>query len=110
MANENVREFTDQNFKTEALSAALPVVVDFWAVWCGPCKMLTPIFDELAAEFAGKIIMGKVNVDDNPQVASQYGVNSIPTLLFIKGGSVSDQQVGLLSKKNLKEKLERLIA
>ena len=81
-------EFTDENFKNEVLSSDKPVLVDFWAQWCGPCKMLTPIIDELADEFKATAKIGKVNVDENPTVASDYGIRSIPCLLFFKNGQV----------------------
>jgi thioredoxin 1 len=109
MGHEHVVDFTDANFQAEALKATLPVVVDLWAPWCGPCKMLTPIVEELAAEFAGKIKIGKLNVDDNPGTASRYSVISIPTLLFIKGGNIIDQHVGLLAKNNLKTKMQAML-
>src|SRR5512137_1562256 len=105
MGHEHVVEFTDANFDAEALKSTLPVIVDLWAPWCGPCKMLTPIVEELAGEYAGKVKIGKLNVDDNPQTASKYSVISIPTLLFIKNGSIMDQHVGLLAKNNLKTKI-----
>jgi thioredoxin 1 len=102
-----LKEFTDSNFATEVLGNALPVVVDFWAEWCGPCKMLTPIVDEIAKELDGKAVIGKLNVDNNPQSAARYGINSIPSLLFVKGGQVMDQHTGLLAKKPLLEKIKR---
>ena len=97
--------FTDANFAEQALRNPLPVIVDFWAEWCGPCKTLTPIIDDIAREMAGKIIVGKVNVDESPDTAARYGVNGIPTLLFIKGGQVLNQQTGLLAKKPLMDKI-----
>ncbi|MBD3422662.1 MAG: thioredoxin [Chitinivibrionales bacterium] len=110
MASEQVVEFNDSNFDEDVLSSDMPVVVDFWAEWCGPCKMLTPIIDDLAQEFEGKIKIGKLNVDNNPGTASKYGVSSIPTLLFVKGGNVVDQHTGLLAKDPLKTKLDNLLA
>jgi thioredoxin 1 len=109
MGHEHVVEFTDANFEAEALKSTLPVIVDLWAPWCGPCKMLTPIVEDLAGEFAGKVKMGKLNIDDNPQTATKYSVISIPTLLFIKNGSIVDQHVGLLAKNNLKTKITTLV-
>ena len=82
---ENALEFTSDNFDSEVLSSDKPVLVDFWAEWCGPCKMLTPTIDSLAAEYAGKVSIGKVNVDDNADIATKYGIRSIPCLLFFKG-------------------------
>jgi thioredoxin 1 len=99
-----VKEFTDSNFTNEVLQNPLPVIIDFWAVWCGPCKMLTPVIEEIAGEMAGKVTVGKLNVDDNPKIAARYGVSGIPTLLFIKDGQVIDQHIGLLTKKQLLDK------
>jgi thioredoxin 1 len=102
-------QLTDANFKPEALEASLPVVADFWAKWCGPCKMIAPIVEELAKEYAGKIKFGKIDVDDNPKTATAYGVMSIPTLIFFKGGKVMGQSVGAMSKADLRRKIEELI-
>jgi thioredoxin 1 len=110
MASDRLVEFTEQNFSDAALGSDKPVVVDFWAPWCGPCKMLTPILEELADEFEDSVVFGKVNVDDNAQIASQYNIISIPTLLFIKNGSVADQHVGLLAREPLKTKIQGFIA
>jgi thioredoxin 1 len=109
MAGGNLAEFTDDNFEAEVLKSSVPVLVDFWAEWCGPCKMLTPIVEELANVYAGKIKIGKLNVDNSPVSASRYGVNSIPTLLFVKGGNVIDQHVGLLAKKGLQAKIDQFL-
>lgn len=103
-------DFTDDNFTAEALQSPLPVVVDFWAVWCGPCKMLTPVIEEIAGELAGTIVVGKLNVDDSPKTAARYGVSSIPTLLFIKNGQVAGQHTGLLGKKALLNKINTTFA
>jgi thioredoxin 1 len=107
---ESLKTFTDGNFAVEALQNPLPVVVDFWAEWCGPCKMLTPIVDEIAKELAGKVVIGKLNVDESPQTASRYSINSIPSLLFIKGGQVVNQHTGLLAKKPLLDKINKTFA
>jgi len=102
-------QLTDANFKPEALEAGLPVVVDFCAGWCGPCKMIAPIVEELAKEYAGKVKFGKLDVDENPKTATAYGVMSIPTLVFLKGGRVIGQSVGVASKADLRRKIEELI-
>ncbi len=96
---------TDANFKNEVLDSQTPVLVDFWATWCGPCKMIAPIVEELAAEYNGKMKFGKLDVDANPQVSMQFGIRSIPTLLVFKGGKVVDQIVGAMPKRNLVEKI-----
>ncbi len=101
--------FTDQKFQEEVLNSELPVMVDFFATWCGPCKMLSPVVEELANEYEGKLKVGKLDVDDNPNTAQTYGVQSIPTILFFKGGQVVDKMVGFQSKDALEEKLEALI-
>ena len=102
-------EFTDSNFQSEALSEDRVAVVDFWAEWCGPCKLVGPIIDELSTEYGDKVRIGKLNVDHNPSVSMQFGVRSIPTILFIKNGKVVDKQVGAASKATLKNKLEAII-
>ncbi len=102
----SLKHFTDSNFKQEVLGSKLPVLVDFWATWCGPCKLIAPVVEELAKEYAGKINIGKLNVEESPKAASQYGVMSIPTLIFFKDGKVADQIVGVLNKTELKRKLD----
>jgi thioredoxin 1 len=109
MAEAGMIEMTDTSFQQDALNAGTPAVVDFWAPWCGPCKMLTPILEELAKDYEGKVVFGKVNVDENPRVASQYGVLSLPTLLFIKNGNVVEQQIGALTKDALKAKIDSFL-
>lgn len=102
-------EFTDTNFKDTALAEGGVSVVDFWAEWCGPCRLVSPIIDELSAEYAGKANIGKLNVDHNPEVSMQFGVRSIPTILFIKNGQVVDKHVGTATKATLKQKIDSLI-
>jgi thioredoxin 1 len=104
----NMVTLTDATFSSEVINSATPVVVDFWAEWCGPCKMLTPVLDELAGEYAGKVKVGKLNIDEHQQLAINYGINSIPTLLFFKGGKVVEQVVGLKSKRDLKVSFDRV--
>ena len=103
-------ELTDSNFEELALKSDKPVMVDFWAEWCGPCRMVGPVVDELAKEYDGKAVVGKVNVDNNPQVAMKYGIRSIPTILFLKNGEVVDRSVGAVPKSQLSQKLEGQLA
>ena len=98
--------FTDSNFKKEVLESGLPVLVDFWATWCGPCRMIAPIIEELAKEYDNKVKIGKINIDENPKIPTHYGVMSIPTLMFFKKGRVAEQAAGALSKAELKKKIE----
>lgn len=100
------QEFTDSNFKSEVLESPSLAVVDFWAVWCGPCKAIAPVIDELANEYKNKAIIGKVDVDHNPDTAAKYGIRSIPTIVLIKNGQVVDRQVGAVSKAVLKQKID----
>jgi len=102
-------EITDSNFE-EIISSEKPVLVDFWAEWCGPCKMIGPLVEELANEFEGKAIIGKVDVDANPEVSAKFGIRSIPTLLVFKGGEIVDKQVGAVPKSVLSEKIEAQLA
>ena len=103
-------EFTDANFKSEVLESAVPVLVDFWAVWCGPCKMVAPVVEEIAAEFDGKLKVGKIDVDQNPETSMQFGIRSIPTIMIFRGGKVVEQIIGAVPKKNLLEKLSAHVA
>jgi thioredoxin 1 len=100
---------TEANFDKEVLQSSVPVLVDFWAEWCGPCRMLAPIIDELAHEFAGKAKVGKVNVDHNPAIAERYGIRGIPTLILFKNGATVEQIVGVQSKEALKGKLAQVL-
>ncbi|MDD5669339.1 MAG: thioredoxin [Candidatus Omnitrophica bacterium] len=101
-----VIHLTDGNFKQEVIDSDKPVLVDFWATWCGPCKMIAPLIEEVAKEYADKIKVGKVDVDENSRIASQYGIMSIPTLMFFKKGQIVEQVVGALNKAELKKKIE----
>ena len=110
MSSPNIITLTADNFDQEVLKSSTPVLVDFWAEWCGPCKMVAPILDELASEYDGKVKIGKVNIDDHQSLASEYGIRAIPTLLLFKAGQVADQIVGLRSKRDFKAKLDRVAA
>ncbi|MEM1123175.1 MAG: thioredoxin [Bacteroidota bacterium] len=103
-------EFTDANFKESAIDSGKVSVVDFWAPWCGPCRMIAPIIEELSADYKGDAVIGKLNVDDNPEVAMKYGVRSIPTIILLKDGQIFDKQVGVTSKKVLSEKIDAALA
>lgn len=100
-------EFTDANFEELALKSDKPVVVDFWAEWCGPCRMVSPLVEELAKDYDGKAVIGKVNVDHNPEISMKYGIRNIPTILFLKNGEVVDRSVGAVPKAALSEKLDK---
>ena len=107
MATEHVQTFTDGNFDDSVLKSGGPVLVDFWAEWCGPCKRLGPTVDALAAEYAGKVTVGKLNVDENPSVSSKFQIRGIPTLLIFKGGKVVESIVGLAQKDDLKKAIDK---
>ena len=102
-------EVTGQTFDTEVLQSKLPVLVDFWAPWCGPCRMIAPLIDELHEDFKDQAVIGKVNVDSESDISAKYGITSIPTLLFFKDGEIVDKHVGAASKSQLEEKLKSLI-
>jgi thioredoxin 1 len=110
MASEHVLEFTDGNFETDVLQSDMPVLVDFWAEWCMPCKMLAPTIDELAAEYQGKVKIGKVDTDANRNTGIQYQINAIPTVLLFKNGEVVNKFVGMTSKGDLMTALDEAIA
>jgi thioredoxin 1 len=99
-------EFTDSNFQNSVLDSDQLSVVDFWAEWCGPCRAIGPVVEELSKEYAGKVNIGKVNVDQNPQVSMQYGITSIPAILFIKGGQIVDKQIGAVPRSVLEKKIQ----
>jgi len=102
-------EITNANFEETVLKSDKPVIVDFWAEWCGPCRMVGPIVTEIGEDFKEKALVGKLNVDTNPEVAAKFGIRNIPTILFFKNGEVKDKQVGACSKSTLVNKLERLL-
>ena len=107
MASEHTQTFTDGNFDSDVLKAATPVLVDFWAEWCGPCRAMEPSITALASDYVGKIRVGKLNVDDNPTVTMKYMVRGIPTVILFKGGQVVDQLVGLADKGTLKQMVDK---
>jgi thioredoxin 1 len=110
MASPKILTLTGDNFAKEVLQSTSPVLVDFWAEWCGPCKMIGPILDELADEYDGRVKIGKVNIDEQQGIAAEYGIRAIPTLLLFDKGQVADQMVGLRSKRDLKTSFDRVAA
>ena len=109
MASENVKTLTDASFDAEVLKSSEPVLVDFWATWCGPCRAVAPVVDALAKDYAGKVKVGKMDVDSNPQVATKYGVMSIPTLLMFKDGKVVGQVVGAVPRPTLEDMIKKAL-
>jgi thioredoxin 1 len=110
MANPDIVELTDQNFETEILKSSTPALVDFWAVWCGPCRMIAPSVEQLATEYKGKVKIAKMNVDDHVLVPQKYEIRSIPTLLIFKDGQVAGQIVGAVPKAKIEEALKKVVA
>jgi thioredoxin 1 len=110
MASPLIVALTQENFAQQVLQSPVPVLVDFWAEWCGPCKMIAPLLDELADEYDGKVKIGKVNIDDQQPLAAEYGIRAIPTLLLFSKGQVADQIVGARSKRDFKNSLDRVVA
>ena len=104
-----VMEITDATFDAEVAKSKIPVLVDFWAVWCGPCRMIAPIVEELSGEYAGKMKFGKVNVDDNTETAVEFGIRSIPTLLLFKNGQIAGQIVGAVSREKIRAEIEAVL-
>jgi len=110
MASPLIVTLTQENFAQKVLQSQTPVLVEFWAEWCGPCKMIAPLLDELADEYQGKVSIGKVNIDEQQALATQYGIRAIPTLLLINKGQVAEQMVGAKNKRDLKASLDRIAA
>ena len=109
MASEAIVELNDSSFDTEVINSDKPVLVDFWAPWCGPCKALAPVIDEISTDFADKVKVGKVNVDDNPEISMKFGIRSIPTLIVFKDGEVLDQIIGAVPKSEIEKALEKVV-
>jgi thioredoxin 1 len=109
MAEKNITEITDENFQNEILSSPLPALVDFWAAWCGPCRAIAPVVEELALQFEGQIKIGKLNVDENPKTPGQYGIRAIPTLILFKNGAVAEQITGAVSKSTLETAIKKTL-
>ena len=109
MAGQNTLTFTDDNFETEVLNSEIPVMVDFWASWCGPCKMIAPLIDEIATANVGKAKIGKVNTDDNRETSLKYNISAIPSILFFKNGEVVKQVVGMTSKNDLQAAIDAIV-
>ena len=109
MTTKTVTTLTAENFDQQVLQSELPVLVDFWAPWCGPCRMVGPAVEELAVEFEGQAVVGKLNVDDHPEIAAKYGIQGIPALLYFRGGEVVAEQVGAVPKKMLEDKLRSVL-
>tara|TARA_Y100000590_G_scaffold432030_1_gene547544 strand:+ start:565 stop:891 length:327 start_codon:yes stop_codon:yes gene_type:complete len=107
--SNNTIEFTDQSFNIEVVQADIPVLIDFWAAWCGPCKAIAPVIEEIAIEYDGKVKVGKLDVDQNQKTAMEYGVRSIPTILIIKSGEVVSQIVGAVPKENITKALDKIL-
>jgi thioredoxin 1 len=110
MAGKNIIEISDGTFEQEVLQSETPVLVDFWAPWCGPCRAIAPVIDELSGEYAGKLKIAKCNVDDNPKTPSRYGIRAIPTLIIFKNGNVSEQITGAVAKTQITAAIEKAVS
>ncbi|MGA7874561.1 MAG: thioredoxin [Desulfoferrobacter sp.] len=110
MAGANIVEISDGTFEQEVLQSDVPVLVDFWAPWCGPCRAIAPVIEELDTEYAGKVKMAKCNVDDNPKTPSRYGIRAIPTLIIFKGGNVSEQITGAVAKSQIAAAIDKVVS
>jgi thioredoxin 1 len=109
MSNEHLAELTDANFDADVLKSDIPVLVDFWAPWCGPCRQIAPSIEALAVEYAGKLKFGKLNIDEHEQTAAKFGIRSIPTLLIFKNGEIANQLVGALPKSKIAEQIDKTL-
>ena len=109
MADKTISEVTDENFKTEILDSTVPALVDFWAAWCGPCRAIAPVVEELAGQYEGQVKIGKCNVDENPKIPGQYGIRAIPTLILFKNGTVAEQITGAVSKTTLENAIKKVL-
>ncbi len=110
MAGKDIMEITDSNFDAEVLASPIPVLVDFWAPWCGPCRAIAPVIEELCGEYAGKLKVAKCNVDDNPKTPSRFGIRAIPTLIIFKDGNVSEQITGAVARSQITAAIDKAIA
>ncbi len=109
MASENVIEVVDSEFDEEVIQSELPVLIDFWAPWCGPCRALAPVIDEISKDYEGRVKVGKVNVDENPEITMKFSIRSIPTLIAFKNGEVSDQIIGAVPKSEIEKVLDKAL-
>jgi thioredoxin 1 len=109
MADKNITDVTDENFKIEILDSTVPALVDFWAAWCGPCRAIAPVVEELAGQYEGQVKIGKCNVDENPKIPGQYGIRAIPTLILFKNGTVAEQITGAVSKTTLENAIKKVL-
>ncbi|MDY6910001.1 MAG: thioredoxin [Thermodesulfobacteriota bacterium] len=110
MAGKNIIEINDSSFEQEVLQSDIPVLVDFWAPWCGPCRAIAPVIDDLSTEYSGKLKVAKCNVDDNPKIPARYGIRAIPTLIIFKGGNVTEQITGAVAKSQIAAAVDKAIA